>query len=176
MNANVVRLILATIAAAILVIAAAFFLFPIRPEIGGPPGLLFWTIATLAASALPVRLPRGVVVSVASAPILASMLLGGPTAAALVSLIGTTDEREIRGRVPWYGTVYNHAAAATSAAVAGILYDSARSTALAVGLPAEFVLALFASAVFLIMTWAFAVAAVAIRTATSMRVVWVQDI
>ncbi len=26
--------------------------------------------------------------------------------------IGTTDDREIRGEVPWYGTLYNHASAA----------------------------------------------------------------
>ena len=114
MNTNVIRLILATVAAAVLVIAAATLLFPIRPEIGGVPGLVFWTLATLVASALPVRLPRGSVVSVGSAPILASMILGGPTAAAVVAFIGTTDEREVRGQVPWYGTLYNHSAAAAS--------------------------------------------------------------
>ncbi len=59
MNNNVSRLIVITVAAAILVIAAASFLFPIRPDIGGSAGIVFWTAATLITSAMPVKLPRG---------------------------------------------------------------------------------------------------------------------
>jgi putative nucleotidyltransferase with HDIG domain len=72
-------------------------------------GLLFWTLITLFAGALPVRMPRGTMVSVALGPILAVMTLGGPVAAGWVALIGTTELREVRGRIPWYGTAANHA-------------------------------------------------------------------
>jgi putative nucleotidyltransferase with HDIG domain len=175
-NANVARLILATVAAAIVVIAAAIFLFPVRENIGGPIGLVYWTIATIAASAMPVRLPRGVAVSVGSAPILAAMFLGGPTAAALVTAVGTTDEREIRGEVPWYGTVYNHAAAVVAVVIAGMLYDLLREPAAAVGPLGEFAVALAASAIFFLLNWALAVIAVAVRTHASVKTVWVQDV
>jgi putative nucleotidyltransferase with HDIG domain len=168
------RLILAIVAAAILAIAAAILLFPIRPEIGGLPGLAFWTLATLVASAMPVKLPRGSVASVASAPILASMLLGGPVAAAIVSAIGTTDERELRGQVPWYGTLYNHAIVVISACVAGIVYDTLR---LFGAEPLyEFVAALAGAATFLVLNPLLAVLGVAVRTGVSMRTVWAQDL
>ena len=173
-NHNVTRLILATVAAAILVIAAAIFLFPIRSEIGGLPGLAFWTLATLVASALPVRLPRGTVVSVGSAPILASMLLGGPVAAVIVCAIGSTDEREIRGQVPWYGTLYNHVSAVLSVCIAGMVYDTLIRSDPA---PApEFAAALIGSATFLALNWLLAVLAVAVRTGIPMRTVWAQDV
>ena len=176
MNTNVTRLILATVAAAVVVIAAALFLFPIRSPIGGIAGLAFWTLATLVASAMPVRLPRGSVVSVGSAPILAAMILGGPVAAAVVSFIGTTDEREFRGQVPWYGTLYNHSAAAASVVVAGMLYEVLRSAAGTPNLLVEFAFALVASAVFLGMTWVLAVLAVTARTGVPMRTIWAQDV
>ena len=176
MNTNVIRLILATVAAAVLVIAAATLLFPIRPEIGGVPGLVFWTLATLVASALPVRLPRGSVVSVGSAPILASMILGGPTAAAVVAFIGTTDEREVRGQVPWYGTLYNHSAAAASVAAAGMLYEVLAAALGRSDRIVEFLFALLASAVFLALTWVLAVLAVTARTGVPTRTIWAQDV
>ena len=176
MNTKVSRLILATVAAAVLVIAAATLLFPIRPEIGGVPGLIFWTLATLVASALPVRLPRGSVVSVGSAPILASMILGGPAAAAIVSFIGTTDEREVRGQVPWYGTLYNHSAAAASVAVAGMLYEILLATLGRSNPVLEFAFALAASAIFLALTWVLAVLAVTARTGVPTRTIWAQDV
>ncbi len=172
---KVSRLVLATVAAAVLVIAAAIFLSPIRPEIGGPIGLAFWTGATLLASAMPVRLPRGTVVSVGSAPILAAMMLGGPLAAAIVSLVGTTDEREVRGQVPWYGTLFNHAAAAAAAGIAGFVFEFLRQAA-AGALLLEFIAALVASSVFLAITWVLAIGAVAARTGLAMRTIWAQDV
>src|SRR6266705_244289 len=66
-----------------------------RPEISIDPehpselnvllGVLFWTFVTFFAGALPVRMPRGTMVSVALAPILAAMTLGGPVAAGWVA-------------------------------------------------------------------------------------------
>src|SRR5512136_618793 len=67
-------------------------------------GLVFWTVVTLFASAMPVQMRRGSVLSVSTAPLVATMVLGGPVAAGWVAAIGTTERREIRGAVPWYGT------------------------------------------------------------------------
>src|SRR5512141_1159467 len=54
-------------------------------------GLVFWIVLTLFAGALPVRMPQGTMVSVALAPIVAAMALGGPVAAGWVALLGTTE-------------------------------------------------------------------------------------
>jgi len=116
-------LIAAQVAAAGIALVAAIAIFPIRPEIGGPVGIAFWIALTLVASALPISLPAGITVSVGSAPLLASMILGGPAAAGLVGALGTFDSREVRGQIPWYGTLSNHAQIAGPAAIAGILYE-----------------------------------------------------
>jgi putative nucleotidyltransferase with HDIG domain len=89
-------------------------------------GLGFWTLITLFAGALPVRMPRGTLVSVAIAPILAAMTLGGPVAAGWVALIGTTELREIRGRVAWYGTLSNHAGIVLPTLVASLMCEWVR--------------------------------------------------
>jgi putative nucleotidyltransferase with HDIG domain len=85
-------------------------------------GILFWIAIALAASALPVSLPRGTHLGVSTAPILASLVLGGPAVAAWVAAIGTTEMREVRGRIPWYGTLANHAGIVVPAVVAAMLY------------------------------------------------------
>ena len=123
MTASVRRLVVLSVAVAAVLAAAAFLYFPIRPEIGGGIGVAYWTAFTLVSSALPVRLPQGTVASVSAAPILASVFLGGPAAAVIVAAIGTTDSREVRGEVPWYGTLYNHASAISTAAAAGIAFE-----------------------------------------------------
>jgi hypothetical protein len=86
-------------------------------------GLTFWIVVTLFASALPVRMPGGLLVAVSIAPCIASMNLGGPAAGAIVALIGTTEVRELRGRIPWYGTLANHAGIVIPAAVGGIVME-----------------------------------------------------
>ena len=93
---------------------------PIAIQVDGEPlrasvletllGLAFWTLVTVVASNLPVRLSDGVQVAVSTAPLMAAAVLGGPTAAAWVALIGSTDGRELRRQVAWYGTLANHAA------------------------------------------------------------------
>ena len=74
------------------------------------PGIVFWTVLTLIGSALPVRLPQGTVVSVSAAPVMATLVLGGPFAAAIVAAIGTLTLGSSAADVPWYGTLFNHAA------------------------------------------------------------------
>jgi hypothetical protein len=71
-------------------------------------GLAFWTVVTLIASALPMTMARGTVVTTSFAPLVAVMYLGGPAAAAIVATIGVTEMRELKGKVPWYGTAANH--------------------------------------------------------------------
>jgi putative nucleotidyltransferase with HDIG domain len=109
-------------AAAIAVVATSLAVSP-KPEIGlggSEPlnvglGIAFWTLITLVASALPIVLPGGSMVAVSMAPVIVAMNLGGPAAAAWVALIGSTEIRELRGRIPWYGTLANHAGIALPA-------------------------------------------------------------
>src|SRR4029078_1616068 len=89
-------------------------------------GLGFWIALTLFAGALPVRMPRGSLVSVATAPIVAAMALGGPVAVGWVALLGTTELRELRGKVPWYGTAANHAGVVLPAVLGGLVGEVAR--------------------------------------------------
>jgi putative nucleotidyltransferase with HDIG domain len=86
-------------------------------------GIAFWIVVTLFAQALPVPMPRGMLVAVSMAPILAATSLGGPAVAAWVALIGTTELRELRGTIPWYGTVANHAGIVPPAVAAGLVAE-----------------------------------------------------
>jgi len=85
------------------------------PNVDIPLGLAFWTIVTLIAAALPVTMARGTVVNTTIAPLVAVMYLGGPAAAAIVATLGVTELRELKGRVPWYGTAANHVGVAVPA-------------------------------------------------------------
>ncbi len=84
-------------------------------------GIAFWTVLTVLAAALPVAVPGGSSVAVSSAPVLAAMSLGGPAVGAWVAALGTIEIRELRGRVPWYGTLANHAVVVVPTALAGVL-------------------------------------------------------
>ena len=96
-------------------------------EIGVLAGLAFWTLIALCASALPVRMPRGTLVSVSIAPVVAAMILGGPVAAGWVAAIGSTEMRELRGSIPWYGTLFNHAGIVVPAVLGGIVFEVMRA-------------------------------------------------
>ena len=179
MDSKVRTLVLGTTAAAIVVIAAVFTFAQIQTPIGGIPGIVFWTVATLLASALPVVLPRGVVVSVSAAPVLAATVLGGPAAGAVVAAIGTTEARELRGQIPWYGTLYNHASIVIATVAAGVAYELVTSfgpsdpaTRAALSLLG----ALVGGAVLYGLNWTFSVAAVSARTGQTFGSVWAQDV
>ena len=179
MNTDVRRLILACAVAAAIAVAAAALLFPIHGEIGGLPGLIFWTGLTLIGSALPVRLPRGTVVSVSAAPVIATIVLGGPFAAAIVAAIGTTDPREIRGQVPWYGTLFNHSAVVVSVVIGAAAFEVFRFGTATMAVPSEllaFIGLLIASGIFYVLNGALAVFAVSRRTGVAARTVWAQDL
>jgi putative nucleotidyltransferase with HDIG domain len=179
-STSVRLLIVATVAAASASFAAATLLYPARSPIEGSLGIAYWIALTLVASALPVRLPQGTFASVSFAPIMASVVLGGPVAAGIVALIGTTDSRELRGQVPWYGTLFNHAALMMSAVGAGLVFDT---TLKAIGESHDAASALVAflgllgaGVVYHFVSSALAVAAISLRTGVPARTVWAKDI
>jgi hypothetical protein len=125
-------------------------------------GVAFWTVLALVGSAFPVVLPRGTQQAVAIAPIMGSLFLGGPFAAAWVAAIGTTEMRELRGRIPWYGSLANHAGLVIPAVLAGVLLSITRGMSL--GDLAGFVVAMGAAVVFLFGNLVLASTLLALRT------------
>ena len=122
-----------------MLLLATFFVFSFRPTIGIDvdgalgisavdewAGIVFWIAATLVASALPIRISDGVHIAVSTAPLVAAAVLGGPAAAAIVALVGTTDHREVRGKVAWYGTLGNHAVIVVPLIAGSILIELLR--------------------------------------------------
>jgi HD superfamily phosphohydrolase YqeK len=107
-----------------MLFASAIFVCPIdsRVAIRDIPnglflGVVFWIALTLVGSSLAVRMPGGSVVDVGFAPVVASMSLGGPIVAGVVAFIGSTQSRELRRQVPWFGVVANHVGIAGPALV-----------------------------------------------------------
>jgi putative nucleotidyltransferase with HDIG domain len=172
----VVISVVALIAASLLFAQVPGWVLGLRPELSivsgsdetGPVllGLAFWILITLFASASPVRV-HGPVISVAIAPIVAVMVLGGPAAAGWVALVGTTEIREIRGKVPWYGTLFNHAGLVLPAIVAGCVLELLRpSNPLLI---AEFAVTMIAATVFFLINTTITSAGVAMRDGVSVR-------
>ncbi len=136
-------------------------------------GVGFWIGITLMASALPVQMPRGTQNSVAIAPIVAATVLGGPAVGGLVALLGTTELRELRGHVPWYGTLANHAGVAFPAVVGGLI-----GRALGSGSPVlleQLIGATVTSIVFYVLNNAIASLFIALRTDQPLMTVIIGD-
>jgi diguanylate cyclase (GGDEF)-like protein len=72
-------------------------------------GVGVWTVIGLLTSARSARVEGRVAIVYSVAPIVAAGWLGGPTAAAWVALLGTTELKELNGEMPWYGGLVNHA-------------------------------------------------------------------
>ncbi len=132
------KLYIATlVAATALALAVTSVCVPVDPAIGLGvftsdsvdtwAGVVFWIAVTAAASALPVVMPRGTVASTSIAPIVAVMVLGGPAGAGWVAALGTTEMRELNGRVPWYGTLTNHAVLTFPALLGAFVYGGLSS-------------------------------------------------
>ncbi|HEX9014456.1 MAG TPA: hypothetical protein VF960_00475, partial [Chloroflexota bacterium] len=136
-------------------------------------GVAFWTGITLLASALPVRMPRGTLVAVSIAPVIVAMNLGGPGVAALVAAVGTTEIRELRGRIPWYGTVANHAGMVLPTLCGSLISEwlgrSASNQAL------DFLSTLIGATVIFVANVAFTAFLVALRTGQDARTVLLGD-
>ncbi|TAL05510.1 MAG: HD-GYP domain-containing protein [Chloroflexota bacterium] len=139
----------------------------IATEIELLAGVAFWIVVTLFASALPVTLSEGVHIAVSTAPLMAATALGGPTAGALVAVFGTLDMREVRGRVPWYGILTNHAAIVLPVIAGGLVIHAFK------GEPGEFanelVATLLGSLVYFTLNLTFVSAIVFFRGGRSIR-------
>jgi diguanylate cyclase (GGDEF)-like protein len=111
--------IAAQVACAAVALALVTALIAIDPRIALPldlgivdpkvAGVLVWIVIGLLTSARSARLEGRVAMVYSVAPIVAAGWLGGPTAAAWVALLGTTERRELDGTIPWYGGLANHA-------------------------------------------------------------------
>src|SRR5258705_1124986 len=137
-------------------------------------GLSFWIVVTLFASALPVRMPGGLLVAVSIAPCIAAMSLGGPAAGALIALVGTTEIREVRGRIPWFGTLANHAGILVPAVVGGLVMEATGRTSL--DLPTQFASTLLGSAIYFALNISLVSLMVALRSGESFSVLISQGI
>ncbi len=179
-----------------LALAVATLVFPADPRIAliisdpnglapsGPSqfeialGIGFWTVLTLTTSALPVKLPRGTHQAVALAPLVAAMALGGPAVGGWVAAIGTTEVRELRGRVPWYGTLVNHAGASLPVVVAGMVHVAIVTIAVPSGSSnqvIDFLATIVGATVLFVLNTAIAGGVLALRTGQSLSSVIAGD-
>ena len=172
----------------VLTLMTATFMFPVRADIAlrlpGPGasnteelflGVVFWTAITVIASAWPVQQPRGSQIGLAVAPIMASLMLGGPAVGGWVAALGTTEVRELRGRIPWYGTLANHAGLVIPAGAGGIVRELTIPVARSFGPLGDFGTAMLAATVFLLLNAWLAFVLVGLRTGQSVREVLLGD-
>ena len=137
-------------------------------------GVGFWVLINLVAAALPVTLPHGTRVDVSNAPTLAAIFLGGPAVGGWVALIGTTEVRELKGEVPWYGSLTNHACIVIPAIAAGVVYEVL--SVWDAGYFAFLIRAMIAGAVFYGMNVLLVGILVSLRTGNSVRTVLRADV
>jgi len=93
---------------------------------------------------------------------MASLFLGGPAVGAWVAAIGTTEVRELRGRIPWYGSLANHAGLVIPAVAGGLVLQATRG--LADGPIAQFLIAMVSATCFLVLNLLLASTLLALRT------------
>jgi putative nucleotidyltransferase with HDIG domain len=171
---------IALVAATILFRPLPAIALPLQQSAAGPTqaeyalGVGYWIVLTLVGSAFPVQLPRGTKQAVAIAPIMGSMFLGGPAVAGWVAAIGTTEIRELRGRVPWYGTLANHASLVLPAVVAGTLRQVWLQAV--PGSISDFLSAMIAAVVFMLGNLVLVAVALGLRTGQSPKDVLIGDV
>ena len=173
------------VATSALALVATTLLFPVNRAIGGGftplddraglVGIAFWCLVTLLASALPVQMPRGTMVGVSIAPLMAATVLGGPTAGAWVALIGTTELRELRGTVPWYGTLSNHGGLMIPAVAAGLVLEAFGMVGTTGGVISAFAASVVAACAFFAINASLTAMAVAFRSGQPVRLVLLGD-
>ncbi len=112
------------------------------------------------------------------APVIAAMTLGGPAVGGWVAGIGTTEMRELRGRIPWYGTLANHAGVVLPAVVAGTVRYLIVKNVAATGeieLIVDFVAVMIAAGLFFLLNTLLAGGVLALRTGQSLTGVIIGD-
>ncbi|MGI8929407.1 MAG: HD-GYP domain-containing protein [Candidatus Limnocylindrales bacterium] len=170
-----------------LALVVTSLVFPVRDQIGlevdgrfgvsdidRVAGILFWTALAVLTSALPVRMPRGILIAVSIAPIIAAINLGGPAAGAWVALIGTTELREIRGRIPWYGTLANHGGIVLPAIACGLVISALQPANSNLAL--DLAVTMIGASVYFILNLVLASGLVAVRTGAAFRELVLADL
>ena len=124
--------------AAVIALAWIVAAFPLQGAIAPPftlasldpavTGLALWIVLGLATSSRSEAGEGRVTITYGVGPIVGAWALGGPAAGVWVALLGTFELRELRGDVPWYGVVANHATQVLVAAAGGILTLAIRDT------------------------------------------------
>lgn len=128
-------------------------------------GVVIWIAVGLTTSARGSADEGRVAIVFGVAPIVAAFALGGPTAAVWVALLGSFEARELRGEVPWYGVLANHAMIVIPAGIGGIVTLGLRGI-----LPAEgsqlldFLAVMSGATVFCMINVSLAVLTVVVRT------------
>jgi HD-GYP domain-containing protein (c-di-GMP phosphodiesterase class II) len=140
-----------------------------------PADFVFFTALALVTSAAPVHLPRGTIVSVNGAAILAAAFLGGLPAAAWVAALGSTEWRELRGRIPWYGTLFNHAALVVAAVGAASLFSVFTGGTAFDATPTTLGFAIVAGVTYIGLNTALVVPSLTLRSGASVRQVVSSD-
>jgi putative nucleotidyltransferase with HDIG domain len=170
-------LVVAVAVAAATALLVSLLLWPVDEAIEGPvsgfPGLAFWIALALVTTAAPVHVPRGPFVSVYFAPILAVAVLGGPTAAAIVAVLGTFELREFRREIPWWGVLYNHTFVVLPAVLAGVVLQSFDAP---ITSPAKLAGVLLAGTAFFVVTESLTAVAVALRDERPFQAVLVGNV
>ena len=111
-------MLIAVIGAAIVVLIRLSVPPPVALDLGA---LAFWIVLALVSSFIPVKLPGGVLVSLNTAPLIATIFdpsLPQPFAVCWIALIGTFELRDVRRQLPWYGTAFNRSNLVLSATAA----------------------------------------------------------
>lgn len=128
-------------------------------------GIGLWVLVSLATSTRGTADEGRAAIVFGVAPVVAVAALGGPTAAAWVALLGSFELREVRGDVPWYGVVANHAMLVIPAVAGGFAMVGVRDLHLVdSGQPGDFIATMTGAAVFCLGNVALALLAVWART------------
>jgi diguanylate cyclase (GGDEF)-like protein len=120
----------AYVALAIVSLIATSLLYPVSPGIstpfvvGGLPqtttGVAFWILIEMAGCSWSRGEEGRASLVFGGAAVIAAIVLGGPTAGGWVALLGTLELRELRGDIPWYGVLANHAMHVVPAVLGGL--------------------------------------------------------
>jgi putative nucleotidyltransferase with HDIG domain len=103
-----------------------------------------------------------------------SLFLGGPAVAAWVAALGTTEVRELRGRIPWYGTLANHAGLVIPVVLAGTVREGLK--AVSQDPLTGFVSAMVAAAIFILLNLALVSLLLGLRTGQRTVDVFIGDL